>query len=98
MSTEWTFLTNHAHVLVHLHAHPDARVRDLAATIGITERSVMNILADLEEAGYVTRTRVGRRNVYRINARRRFRHPAEASQRIGRLLEIFTEDDDPETR
>lgn len=93
MSTEWTFLTNHAHVLIHLHAHPDARVRDLAAAIGITERSVMNILADLEQAGYVTRNRVGRRNLYRVNPRRHFRHPAEASQRIGRLLDIFFEQD-----
>ena len=90
MASEWTFLTNHAHVLVHLHANPDARVRDLAQAVGITERSVMNILADLEDSGYVTRTRVGRRNEYRIHPRLKFRHPAEANQPIGRLLEIFS--------
>ncbi len=90
MAGDWTFLTNHAHVLIHLHAHPDARVRDLAEAVGITERSVMNILGDLEEGGYVTRTRVGRRNEYRVHSRLKFRHPAEASQPVGKLLTIFT--------
>jgi len=89
MAGDWTFLTNHAHVLIHLHSHPDARVRDLAQSVGITERSVMSILADLEDSGYVTRTRVGRRNVYRVHPRLKFRHPAEADKPIGRLLEIF---------
>jgi DNA-binding MarR family transcriptional regulator len=90
MAGNWTFLTNHAHVLIHLHSYPDARVRDLADAVGITERSVMNILADLEEGGYVSRTRVGRRNQYRVHPRLRFRHPAEAGQPVGKLLEIFT--------
>lgn len=89
MAGEWTFLTNHAHILIHLHADPDARVRDLATAIGITERSVMSILADLEAGGYVTRERVGRRNSYRVNSRLKFRHPAESGHRIGELLEIF---------
>jgi len=90
MAGDWTFLTNHAHVLIHLHAYPESRVRDLADSVGITERSVMNILADLEEGGYVTRKRVGRRNEYRVHPRLRFRHPAEADQPIGKLLEIFS--------
>ncbi|MBI1349996.1 MAG: MarR family transcriptional regulator [Actinomycetales bacterium] len=90
MASDWTFLTNHAHVLVYLSAHPDVRVRDLADAVGVTERSVMTILADLEEGGYVTRKRVGRRNEYRIDPQLRFRHPAEANQRIGKLLEIFS--------
>lgn len=89
MTREWTFLTNHAHVLVHLHANPDSRVRDLAEVVGITERSVLSILGDLEEAGYVTRNRVGRRNEYRVNEELKFRHPAEAGQPISKLLEIF---------
>lgn len=89
MGQEWTFLTNHAHVLIHLHAHPDARVRDLAEAVGITERSVLSILSDLREGGYVTTTRVGRRNEYRVHPRLKFRHPAEADKPIGRLLEIF---------
>ena len=89
MAQDWTFLTNHAHVLIHLHADPDARIRDLAEGVGITERSIMGILADLEEGGYVTRTRVGRRNHYRVNPQLHFRHPTEADQTIGQLLRIF---------
>ena len=89
VATEWTFLTNHAHVLIHLHNHSEARVRDLAIVVGITERSVMNILADLEEAGYVSRSRIGRRNVYSINSTLNFRHAAEAGQPVEKLLKIF---------
>ena len=89
MAAEWTFLTNHAHVLIHLHNNSEARVRDLAVVVGITERSVMNILADLEESGYVSRSRSGRRNVYSINSTLKFRHAAEAGQPVEKLLEIF---------
>lgn len=89
MSHDWTFLTNHAHVLIHLHSHPDVRVRDLAEAVGITERSVLSILSDLREGGYITTERVGRRNEYRLNAKLKFRHPAEANQSVGKLLEIF---------
>ena len=86
---EWTFLTNHAHVLVALHRDPDARIRDLAAAVGITERAVQSILGDLEGSGYVERERTGRRNHYRIRSDLTFRHPAEASEPIGALLAIF---------
>ena len=61
-SREWTFLSNHGHVLIHLSRFPDSRVRDISDTVGITERSTQAILSDLEDAGYVTITRVGRRN------------------------------------
>jgi DNA-binding IclR family transcriptional regulator len=87
--SRWTFLTNHAHVLIHLAGAPDSRIRDIASAVGITERSVQGILHDLEEAGYVTTTKVGRRNTYSIEAELRFRHPAEADHRIGELLGIF---------
>ncbi len=87
--SQWTFLTNHAHVLIHLAGAPDSRIRDIAAAIGITERSVQGILHDLEEAGYVATTKVGRRNAYSIETDLRFRHPAEADHRIGELLSIF---------
>lgn len=87
--SQWTFLTNHAHVLIHLASAPDSRIRDIAVAVGITERSVQGILHDLEEAGYVATTKVGRRNAYSIEADLRFRHPAEADHRIGELLEIF---------
>ncbi len=87
--SDWTFLTNHAHVLLALARDPHCRLRDVAALVGITERSVQAIVADLEAEGYLTRTRVGRRNVYRLHPQRRFRHPAESRHRIGELLDLF---------
>jgi len=93
MSTDqrrkWTFLTNHGHVLVYIHRNPDARVRDIATAVGITERAAQTILADLEEGGYLNKTKVGRRNTYSVNARGTFRHPEEAGHRIGDLLSLF---------
>ncbi len=86
---DWTFLTNHGHVLVHLHRNPEARVRDIAAAVGITERAVVGILGDLERDGYVTKERVGRRNAYVVHPTQRFRHPAEDSRPVGELLRIF---------
>ena len=63
----WTFLSNHGHVLVHLSRNPEALIREIAETVGITERSAQAILADLQEAGYVRVTKNGRRNSYKIN-------------------------------
>ena len=89
-SREWTFLSNHGHVLIHLSRFPDSRVRDISDTVGITERSTQAILSDLEDAGYVTITRVGRRNSYKVNSGAKFRHPSEASKPISALLKIFS--------
>ncbi|WP_189130850.1 helix-turn-helix transcriptional regulator [Wenjunlia tyrosinilytica] len=86
----WTFLTNHARVLLEIARNPNVRLRDVADTAGITERATQAIVADLEAAGYVTRTRVGRRNHYTIDPDSRFRHPAEADHSIGGLLSLFT--------
>lgn len=86
----WTFLTNHAHVLLAVARDPTARLRDVAAGVGITERAAQAIVADLEAAGYLQRERVGRRNQYTVNPAGRFRHPAEADRRIGDLLDLFT--------
>ena len=86
---EWTFLTNHGHVLVYVHRNPDARVRDIATAVGITERAAQTILSDLEESGYLRKTKVGRRNTYSVNTRGSFRHPEEAGHRIGVLLNLF---------
>lgn len=83
----WTFLSNHAHVLVCLTDDPNARQRDIAERVGITERAVSGILADLEEAGYVRREKVGRRNRYHVVRRGRLRHPLEARHTIGALLD-----------
>jgi DNA-binding MarR family transcriptional regulator len=86
---EWTFLTNHAHVLLAIAREPKARLRDVATSVGITERAAQAIVADLEAAGYLRRERVGRRNEYTVNPGGRFRHPAEADHSIGELLSLF---------
>jgi DNA-binding MarR family transcriptional regulator len=82
----WTFLSNHAHVLVCLAADPNSRLRDIAAEVGITERRVNGILADLEQAGIVTVFKTGRRNSYKVERRARLRHPLEAHKTVGDLL------------
>ncbi|MEU6721848.1 winged helix-turn-helix domain-containing protein [Nonomuraea sp. NPDC046802] len=91
----WTFLTNHARVLVEITRDPNTRVRDIAGAIGITERAAQAIVTDLEVAGYITRTRVGRRTRYGIDASLPFRHPNDADQRVEGLLHLFTEHDAP---
>lgn len=85
----WTFLTNHAHVLVWISTHPESRVRDIAASVGITERAAQSILRDLEQDGYVSKTRIGRRNSYTIHPELPFRHPIEAGHAVGDLLRMF---------
>jgi hypothetical protein len=87
----WTFLTNHARVLVEIARDPNNRLRDIAAGIGITERAAQAIVNDLEEAGYITRTRIGRRNHYSVDPTRPFRHPADADQRVAGLLTLFSD-------
>jgi hypothetical protein len=82
----WTFLTNHGHVLVCMAIDPGVRGCDIAALVGITERAAQSIVADLVAEGYVTRTRVGRRNHYEINAELPFRHPVEGDRPVGELL------------
>lgn len=84
----WTFLTNHAHVLVCLARDPSLRLRDLAAAIGITERAVHRIVVELEAAGYLSRDRDGRRNHYEIHVDRPLRHPLEAGHDIRSLLAL----------
>jgi predicted transcriptional regulator of viral defense system len=82
----WTFLSNHGHVLVYLARHPEARMRDVADLVGITERAVQRIVADLEQAGYMERVRLGRRNHYTVRDDLPLRHPLEQHQRISSLL------------
>ena len=82
----WTFMSNHTHVLVCLAADDSQTVRDVAAKVGITERAVLRIVAELEQAGVLAREREGRRNRYRINTDVPLRHPLEAHCRIGDLL------------
>ena len=87
----WTFVTSHTQVLLCLAQDPDARLRDVADRVGITERAVQRIVADLVEGGYVTRTREGRRNRYTINTNVQMRHQAQQGRPIGPLLEVLGE-------
>lgn len=82
----WTFLTNHARVLLCLAEEPDLRLREAAERIGITERAVQRIVTDLEEAGIITRQREGRRNHYTVNEEARLRHPSDVGLTVGDLL------------
>lgn len=82
----WTFLTNHGHVLVCIAQDPGIRGRDIAERVGITERAAQAIIADLVAAGYVKRSRVGRRNHYEIDPELPVRHPVEQPHKIGELL------------
>ncbi len=87
-AARWTFLTNYGHVLLCLAADPEARLRDVAADVGVTERAVQRIVGDLEEAGYVRRSRQGRRNVYEIDPDQPLRHPVESHQAVRVLLAL----------
>jgi hypothetical protein len=86
----WTLLTGHGHVLVEIARNPRARIRDIAGLAGITERAAQGIIADLEAAGYLTRTRAGRRTVYTVHPDRPFRHPAQSGHRVGPFLDLLT--------
>jgi DNA-binding Lrp family transcriptional regulator len=85
----WTFLTNHAHVLNCVAGDPDIRLRDIAERVGITERAAQAIVADLVEDGYLTRTRVGRRNRYEVHGDQPLRHPIESDHEVGELLGVL---------
>ena len=94
----WTLLTGHGRVLVEIGRDPAARIRDISAVVGLTERTVQVIVADLEAAGYLTRTRTGRRTRYTVNHDSLFRHPAQEGQRVGPFLSLLAAaDEDPPT-
>lgn len=82
----WTFLTNHAHVLLAVANAPDLRLRDIAALVGVTERTASQIVDDLERDGYIRRERQGRRNRYYVDDGRHLRHPLEDHHQISELL------------
>jgi predicted ArsR family transcriptional regulator len=87
----WTFLTNHTHIVVVLSREPEMRIRDMAEVVGITQRAVQRILAELTANGVITITKEGRRNRYQINHQMRLRHPLEARHTIGELLDLLAE-------
>lgn len=88
--TTWTFLTNHAHVLVYVARDPGARVREIAHAVGVTERTAQGILTDLVDAGYLRREKAGRRNRYECVDDLPLRHPIESDHQIGELLATLT--------
>lgn len=87
----WTFLSNHSHVLVALANNPNLSLREVALLVGITERSVQRIVTDLEEAGYLTKEKVGRNNQYSIKERIPLRHPLERHCNVGELLDLIVD-------
>ena len=94
MTTEqrrtWTFLTNHARVLILIAGAPNIRLRDIAAQVGITERAAQRIVGDLEADGYLSHERQGRRNHYSLHPDAHLRHPLENEIEIGQLVEFIS--------
>ncbi|MEV5602493.1 helix-turn-helix domain-containing protein [Streptomyces sp. NPDC052299] len=89
----WTFITNHARVLATIAEGPTVRIRDIAARCRLTERAVQRIIADLEQDGYLSHTREGRANTYRIEPDKVLRHPAEAGLSVASLLTLLVQDE-----
>lgn len=94
----WTLLTGHGHVLVAIAREPQARLRDISTRVGLTERAVQMIVADLVAAGYLKRHRFGRRNRYTVNPDRAFRHPDQDGHRVGPFLDLLAAADEVTTQ
>ena len=95
MAASWTFLTNHARVLLCIAHDPGVRLRDIAARLGITERSTYGIVIDLAEAGYIVKQRNGRRNRYEIQAHLPLPEPTTRERTVGEILALLAGDDAP---
>lgn len=93
--SRWTFLTNHAHVLICVSRQPGIRLRDVATTVGITERTAQRIVGELVETGYLKRSRDGRRNRYEIEADLPMRHPLDSGHSVGEILAVLGAIDPP---
>jgi hypothetical protein len=92
----WTFLSNHSHVLLCIAREPEVRLREVAHRVGITERAVQRIVADLEEGGYLSHSREGRRNHYEVHLDRPLRHSIESHREVGVLLNLMLRPDQPD--
>lgn len=86
----WTFLTNHAAVLLHIAAHPDDTLREIAVRLGLTERTTAAVVADLRTSGYIQVTRRGRHNHYRVNTNKRLRRAAHRNTKVGSLISALS--------
>lgn len=87
----WRFVTNHAHVLERISTDPSARLVDIAASLGVRERTVAQIVSDLEQAGYLTKNRDGRRNRYEVHGELPLRHPRHRHRTVGDLIRFLEE-------
>ena len=95
-SLDWTFLSNHAHVLICIAQEPEVRLREVAARVGITERAVQRIGADLEKGGYLSRSREGRRNRYEVHLDRPLWHSVESHREVGVLFNLILRPGQPD--
>jgi predicted transcriptional regulator len=86
----WTFLSNHGNVIVYIDEHPTARLREIAEAVGITERATHKLVSELVDEGYITRTRIGRRNEYAVNCDQHLRHPSLSNLTVRHLLTGMT--------
>lgn len=86
---QWTFLSNHTHVLLVLATTPDVVLREVADKVGITERAVQRILSELEAEGFVDRKKDGRKNRYTLNLNKPLRHELERNRTIGELIQLL---------
>ncbi len=91
--SDWTFFSNYGHVLVCLSRNNEVRLRDVAAEVGITERAVQKIVKDMQDAGFITISKHGRCNRYRLNKRKSLRHHLESHCNVGKLLALVTRPD-----
>jgi predicted transcriptional regulator len=87
---QWTFLTNHAQVLLCVARNPDLTTREIAQEVGITERAVQRLIRDLAESGYISHERQGRQNHYVVHFERPMRHPAQQGRRIRELIDLLS--------
>lgn len=87
--SEWTFFSNHAHVLFLISDHEMVTARELSVKIGITERSVLKIIQDLHAEGFISVEKQGRNNLYRVNTSKRLRHPVESHVEVGHLIDFI---------
>ena len=87
-SVQWTYFTNYAHVLILIARDPEATMREVAAIVGITERAVQRIVAELDEAGVLERAKSGRRNTYTVNPQVPLRHPVESHCTVEDILNL----------
>jgi DNA-binding MarR family transcriptional regulator len=88
--TKWTFLSGHAQVFLAIAGDPSLRMRDIAEHLGYTERMVQNLVRDLEATGYLTHTRVGRRNLYTVCSTQKMRHPLLRHKEVSALLKLLS--------